>query len=241
MFQLPPRAALAIATPRPRGNPMFWPIARKLTGLSAFTRRLQRFGFQPVSIESVAIDRLFAFRAVRCEVVPETSRELIGFLEDWFKDENGDPDWRIRNSMHTRLFDTYLNGKMPNHLEQLDYWRWHESLAAVGVNARPPEWITTKIRNVLGLFDSIRQRGFDASRLENLPWVLDRPLIASRYGFDYTIPGYEIYDGHHRVAALCSLGQTSAPVLVVRDVGHETPFGIPFEQVMGRDGTRTPA
>jgi hypothetical protein len=109
------------------------------------------------------------------------------------------------------------------------------SLDRTGINKRPPDWIRVKIKKVLALFDSIKNKGFNDSQLGNLPWVLDRPLISTRYQLTHSVDGYEIYDGHHRVAALRSLGYQSVKVLLVRDIATCTPFGIPLQEILGRD------
>lgn len=210
----------------------FWNLGRRIAGLAPVHRHLQRFGLSPVRVITVPIDRLNALRSVRCEVVPESLAAPLDFLEMCFTRPDGTFDWRIRNSMHCSLYDTYLAGGLPERLDDLEYWQWHASLAKAGINARPPEWIHTKIGKAIALLESIRTRGFKDGCLANLPWVLEEPLIKTRYGIDHNIDGYEIYDGHHRVAAQCSLGHASTKAILVKDVATTTPFGILLEKVL---------
>lgn len=232
MFPLPQKILWRIIDPTIDNISLSCSLIGKLTRLSQLREKFRRFGVQPVEILSVPIDKLHALRAVRCEVIQDRNKGLLEFLERQFKGPDHQPDWSIGNSMHCQLYDAYLSNKMPKKLEDLNYWKWHVSLDLAGINRRPPEWIRIKINKALALLDSIKQKGFDDRQLRNLPWVLDRPLISTRYQVSHSVDGYEIYDGHHRVAALCSLGYQTMKVLLVRDVATCTPFGVPLEEIL---------
>jgi len=231
VFPAHEKTVLRLIDPTLNDPGFFWSLLGKLPCFSNFRNRLRRFGLQPVTVISLPIDKLNAFRAVRCEVVPESNCEPIEFLETQFRGANGNPDWRIQNSMHCRLYDAYLAAELPDNLEDIDYWKWHVSLDRAGINKRPSDWIRVKIKKALALFNSIKNKGFNDSQLGNLPWVLDRPLISTRYQLTHSVDGYEIYDGHHRVAALHSLGYETMKALLVRDVATQTPFGFPLSEV----------
>lgn len=201
-------------------------IFGKLSGLNSLKSSFESNGVKCVGTKYVLLSDLNAFRAVRCEIVRDKSKETIGFLDDYFLD-----DWKMKKSFHCKLFQLYLKGKLPKNWIVLDYWKWHVSLDQSGINNRPSEWIESKIRNAIRLCENIDNKGFKDKYLFNLPWVLNKPLIKTRYDIDHKIKGFEVLDGHHRVAAMIALGYKKIRVLEVVDVATKTPFNILLSEI----------
>jgi len=195
-------------------------------------QRLRRNGLRPIRIIRAEPDRLLHQRTVRCEAIPIKEASTLNFLDTYFGGQDGATDWRITNSMQYRLVRAYMDGRMPQDFREMDYWQWHVNLREAGVNERSDEWITNKVQKLLRVFESISCRGYDYSRLSNYIWVLEKPLIHTRYGYDHCPDGYEIFDGHHRAASAACLGYSSVYVLLLKDVGKHTPFGVPLDKVV---------
>jgi len=71
---------------------------------------------------------------------------------------------------------------------------------------RNDKWIEDKIEKFLGVFHSIRDEGFKESLM-----ILEKPLVKNIYN-----DGFEIYEGHHRVACALFLGIKKIPCQVIR-------------------------
>ena len=202
---------------------------------TAFRKILQN-GLRPCCLRQAAVDELMHQRTVRCEMIPSTQATPIEFLEQHFSNTDGVSDWSIFSSMQYKLYDAYAQGQL-NDLSQTDYWQWHASLHQAGINERPDEWIRSKINKVLRAYDSIRTQGYRYGSLSSFIWVLEQPVITTRYGIEHHPGGLEIFHGHHRAAAVAQLGYGSVVVLVLKDVAQTTPFGLPLEGIC-RPGVR---
>lgn len=187
--------------------------------------RFDRFGLEPVDVVEARVEELLVQRPVRCELIPSREATTLDFLDRYLAG-----DWRISRSMQYRLLDSHRSGELPEDLSQTDYWRWHEKLAEAGINERPPEMIARKVRGLLAVHDSMAAGGYAYGGLRSYVWVLDRPLISTRYGIDHNPDGLEVYDGHHRAAAAAAIGLDTLRVLLLRDIGTHTPFGIPVRE-----------
>lgn len=192
--------------------------------------RLRRLGLAPVRFASVPVDELLVQRPVLSEVVATRDAAPLAFLDAYFRGPDGTSDWRVVRSMHAALVRTVLDDPHAD-LRETDYWRWHVALREAGVNERPDEWIERKARALLGLAEEVRAGRYRYGGLRSYVWALERRLIATRYGYDDEGAGYEIYDGHHRAAVAAALGVAELPVLLLRDVGTATPFGVPLDEV----------
>jgi hypothetical protein len=219
----------AARLPRPLAAPVLHAV-----GEEKARTRFARFGLQPVRIETVPVDRLLVQRPVRCEVAPVREATTLEFLDAYFEQPDGPPDWRITNSMQFRLLEAQRRGELPADLSETDYWRWHDRLRGAGIDTevRSDEWIAGKVRSLLDVHASIATGGYVYAGLMTYVWVLEEPLIATRYGFDYHPDGLEIFDGHHRAAAAAAAELESLDVLVLRDVSERTSFGIPLTEVI---------
>jgi hypothetical protein len=224
------RKARALAMARRLPEPLARGFGRAIGELEA-CKRLRRFGLEPVDLVTARVDRLLVQRPVRCELIPSCDASPLDFLDRYMRNESGEPDWRIGESMQARLIQAYQEGRLPEDLSETDYWRWHAQLNDAGINERPPEMIARKLNGLIELYEAIRRNGYRFDGLNSYIWVLEEPLIATRYGYSPSAEGLEIFDGHHRAAALACLGYESTPVLRLRDVGTETAFGVPLGEI----------
>ncbi len=71
---------------------------------------------------------------------------------------------------------------------------------------RNNKWIQDKIEKFIGVFHSIEKEGFKESLM-----ILEKPLVKNIYN-----DGFEIYEGHHRVACALFLGIKKIPCQVIR-------------------------
>jgi hypothetical protein len=193
--------------------------------------RFERFGLEPVDVVEAPVDELLVQRPVRCELVPGREAVTLDFLDGYFETPDGGSDWRITRSMQYDLLRRHARGELEGDLRGTDYWMWHVELDRAGINTRPESMIAGKVESLIAVYESIRADGYRYGGLRSYVWALEEPLIRTRYGIDHDADGYEIYDGHHRAAAIALLGHASLRVLLVRDVADRTPFGIPLSEV----------
>jgi|GEM_PF-2761746 hypothetical protein len=205
-------------------------------GVESILQRFKRFGLQPIDIIKVDIKECNVQRPVLCEMLPVSDASTIDFLEKYFLDSDGSPNWLIENSMHCSMYNSFLRQGELKELQELDYWKWQSYLDKNGINERPPSWIEIKIQKGINVLNSIRSSGFNECNIKNLPWLVTKPICLTRYGIKHKIQGYEIYDGHHRVAALSSLGIKTINAIIVVDNAKFTPFGIPLEKINIKKG-----
>ena len=71
---------------------------------------------------------------------------------------------------------------------------------------RNDRWIEEKIKKFLGVFDSMKNEGMKGSIV-----IVERPLVKNNYN-----SGFEIFEGHHRIAIALVLGMKSIPCEIIR-------------------------
>lgn len=71
---------------------------------------------------------------------------------------------------------------------------------------RNDKWIKEKIYKFLDLYNSICDEGYKEKII-----VLDKPLVKNKYN-----SGLEIFEGHHRIACCCVLGDKNIACKTVR-------------------------
>jgi len=211
-------------------------MLRIIFGLEALYQRLNRFGLKPLSIQKVDIKHCNAQRPILCEMLPTTDASTIDFVEEYFSDSNGNPNWLIENSMHCSMYNSFIKHGKIGDIQELDYWKWQSYLDRAGINERPPVWIKAKIKKSINVLNSIRKNGFQECDMRKLPWLVAQPICSTRYGIKHKIHGYEIYDGHHRISALSSLGVERVMAIIVVDNAENTPFGIPLGNITKGNG-----
>ena len=212
----------------------------RIVGVEGVLRRLRRYGLWPVRFVAVEPSRLLHQRTVIPESMPTRQAGTLDFLDAYFSGEDGASDWGITNSMQYRLLVSLVNGHLPGQLEKTDYWRFHVAMRDAGIKLqrgsefveRSDEWIDNKVRRMVNIFESIKNRSYRYRRVSDYIWVVEKPLIHTRYGYDHCPEGYEIFDGHHRAAAVAFLGYPSVRVLLLKDVGTHTRFGVPLDDVV---------
>jgi len=200
-----------------------------LFGYKDLMKRLNNNGLIVVDILKIDISNLYILRNVYCEIIQSNDKSLISFLENYIIEKG---DLSLKNSFHYQLFKKL--SKNENEIfnpRVLDYFKWHQSLNKENINNRSEEWILNKIQSCKRLFYSIKSNGFKDYDLLNLPLILNEPLIETRYKYDYKISGYEIFDGHHRVACAKALGYEKIFCILCKDIATKTPFGIKINEI----------
>ncbi len=71
---------------------------------------------------------------------------------------------------------------------------------------RNNKWIDNKVKKFLGVFKGIKNEGFTESIM-----VVEKALIVNKYN-----DGFEIFEGHHRVACALVLNIKEIPCQVIR-------------------------
>ena len=73
---------------------------------------------------------------------------------------------------------------------------------------RDDKWIKKKIYKFLDLFNNICDKGYNEKII-----VLDKPLVKNKYN-----KGFELFEGHHRVACCCVLENKNLACKIIRRV-----------------------
>lgn len=71
---------------------------------------------------------------------------------------------------------------------------------------RDNKWINDKIKKFLEVFDSIKNEGFKEHLM-----ILEKPLVKNIYN-----DGFEIFEGHHRIACALVLNIKEIPCQIIR-------------------------
>lgn len=201
----------------------------QLIGYKSILLRLKINGLSPIKIIEIDLTNLYILRNVSCEMIETDNANLIPFIEDLKKKKS----LNIFNSFHYDLFKKISTNKITrsDDFSNLKYFRWHKSLHKLKINNRSESWIKYKILNAFKLFESLQSKNFIKYNYLNYPLVLESPLIHTRYKIPYKIKGYEIFDGHHRVACLAALKFKKIQCIVCKDISKKTAFGINLDKV----------
>ena len=105
-------------------------------------------------------------------------------------------------SPHCRLLETYKREgeKIWSKIKKSSYYKMQRRF---GKNSRRA---ILKARKLIKLYEDIKENGFNSSII-----VLEQPLIVNEFN-----RGYEILEGHHRVACCISLGIESVDSEIVQ-------------------------
>lgn len=191
-------------------------------------RDIKKFGLMPIDILEVDVSSCYVQRPVICEMIESENKKLIPYLEQFFEVQG---DWSIKNSMHYDLYKNYSLDMSQEELMKSSYWKWQANLHENNIDYRDQNWIRIKIEKAFKVFYSIKKKGFRSCDISSIPWVLNTPLCSSRYKYNYRINGYEIYSGHHRIAALRALDVKKVRVILVKDIARKTPFGMNLKKI----------
>ncbi|HOW28809.1 MAG TPA: hypothetical protein PK876_09960 [Elusimicrobiota bacterium] len=81
--------------------------------------------------------------------------------------------------------------------------------------------IENKMRGLINTYESIKTHGYLGGEYKNrMVMALETPFENTRLGHHHSIDGYEIWGGHHRVAAMISLGYSESTIMILSDQQH---------------------
>lgn len=119
---------------------------------------------------------------IKCQFNPER-------FQHWIKAvTSGINPLCIEASPHYRLLCDIQKGAVD--LRKTSYYHMFE------LYGRSDYWIMEKTRKFLGNYEDILKHG-----VKELPEILDKPIMKNPYNV-----GYEIWEGHHRMAIISHLG-----------------------------------
>jgi hypothetical protein len=141
------------------------------------------------------------------------ARKAVNPIERFFPLTDGRQDRRIRHTPHFELLERY------RRTGELDYDNGYTRLivarARLQGRRRGEEFLRRKVDALARTFDSIRERGYLARGYRRYPIaVFEHPIHPPVPG--YVPQDWEIFDGHHRAAAVAVLGVPTVRVLVIR-------------------------
>jgi hypothetical protein len=102
----------------------------------------------------------------------------------------------IYNSPHyklLKLIQSLGRDKLILHIQNTDYWKMQK------LYGRDDKWIMGKIDKFINLYISIQN-----GTIIDSPEILDKPIVTNQYN-----DKFEIWEGHHRMAAFAALGLTT--------------------------------
>lgn len=151
------------------------------------------------------------------------ARDMCPVIPKVMKTGSGEIDLTVFNSPHVELLTRYeREGDRILELENFRtsrYYQMHRGWREAGVNpeARTDEWILDrKAKGLVALYKSIRDKGYSYEAANGtFVAVLEEPLAWTKYGHQWEMDGFELFDGGHRAACLCALGYTKMKVLVL--------------------------
>jgi hypothetical protein len=163
-----------------------------------------------IPLQAGDIDRVYSAPHLRAE----------NPIERFFPVVNGVRDRRICHMPHVALMREYgRTGKIP---ADSDYAQLLRVRARLQGRRRDSAFVDRKVRSLLRVYDSIKRRGYR----RGIYWrqvvsVFEFPLMPARPA--YRPQNWEVFDGHHRAAALAALNVPEVNVLVVRAI-PVTPY-----------------
>jgi hypothetical protein len=110
----------------------------------------------------------------------------------------------IRYSPHVRFLEFYNSGKLSGftdeEIKDTSYYKMHQAYG------KSHKWTMNKITKFVGVFEDISKNG-----MKEPPVILERPMHTNPFN-----SGYEIYEGHHRVAIQAYLGAEKMRVSIAK-------------------------
>ena len=195
-------------------------IIYKLLGLTSLVEKLNKCGIDIEYSSYIKINKIFFTNPIICEMIKSKKKKIIRFRKKnkYF--------FKIKESIHFNLFEKINKRKSFNNSQ---YVKWQKYLNKKKINNRNNIFIQNRISKAKNNFFNIKKRGQIKNDINKIPLVLAKPILRSRYMFPvkYDKKNYfEVYDGHHRLAAMKYLKYKNVYVLVCKDVANKTPFGI---------------
>ena len=139
--------------------------------------------------------------------------KAVNPIERFFPMVDGRQDRRIGHTPHAALLTRYVATGRVDY--DNDYTRLIVARARLQGRKRGEDFLRRKVDSLIKTFVSIRDKGYLARGYRRYPIaVFERPIHPP-------VPGYvpldwEIFDGHHRAAAVAVLAQQTTRVLVIR-------------------------
>jgi len=141
------------------------------------------------------------------------TRNAVNPIERFFPVVDGRQDRRIRHTPHFALLARYRRTGQVDY--DNDYTKLIVARARLQGRRRGEEFLRRKVDRLVATFDSIRDRGYLARGYRRFPIaVFARPIHPPLP--DYAPLDWEIFDGHHRAAAVAALDIPTVRVLVIR-------------------------
>jgi hypothetical protein len=139
--------------------------------------------------------------------------KAVNPIERFFPTVNGRQDRRIRHTPHFAVLERYLRTGELDY--DNDYTKLIVARARLQGRQRGEDFLRLKVDSLARTFDSIRARGYLARGYRRYPIaVFEHPIHPPVPG--YVPQDWEIFDGHHRAAAVAALGVPKVRVLVIR-------------------------
>ncbi len=185
-------------------------------------QKLLHIGLQPKEITVVPVNQMYLqFRSEwpiqgynsnpKSRVpMPITTSPLFKFLESYKK--------HGKKVLFGRLYKENPYYKMWKSINQIGFrYDWYNYPNTI-VKSFSDELVRSKMRELINVFESILKYGYRKEKFKkSIIMVLAEPFENTRFGFEHSIDGYEIWSGHHRAAALAALNIENAEVLVLED------------------------
>ncbi len=134
-------------------------------------------------------------------------------IERFFPVVDGRQDRRIVHAPHFALLDAYRRTGRVDY--ENDYTKLIVARARLQGRKRGEDFLRRKVDALIATFKSIRDRGYLARGYRRYPIaVFERPIHPALPG--YVPLDWEIFDGHHRAAAVAVLRVPTVRVLVIR-------------------------
>lgn len=153
-----------------------------------------------------------------CEMDPKRhkSEELSRTVLNLLRNEKGEMDLSVGNFPHMdvlKFYEKYNESLWTNNLyKKTRYYKFHKGFRDENINPdiRTDEWIRSKVIRLINLYERIKKNGYfyEFNNDKSYIAVLEKPILELRYGRKRDIPGYELWDGGHRLVILHYLGYT---------------------------------
>lgn len=206
---------------------LFWRLVSTRDLRRSFGEVRHGHRYEPLGLQTVPIAEL----RVRWEplLIPRRAEDLGAVygrphwraenpIDRFFPLDAGSRDRRLCHTPHVALLKEFVRAGRVS--PENDYVRLMRVRARLQGRLRSEEFLRRKVERLVTVFNSIRRRGYR----RGLTWrepitVFETPMPPP--SATYQPRNWEIFDGHHRAAALEVLGVREAQVLILRAVEVE--------------------